>query len=42
MTIQLLIGLGATRKADLKLGDMRWSTLLDPEGNEFDVLAEAQ
>jgi len=36
-----LIGLGATKKADIELGSMRWTTLLDPEGNEFDVLAES-
>jgi hypothetical protein len=23
------------------MGSMRWTTLLDPEGNEFDVIAEA-
>jgi hypothetical protein len=34
-----LIGLGATRKADVETGGMRWSTLQDPEGNEFDVIA---
>lgn len=36
-----LVGLGATWVADIKLGDMRWTTLQDPEGNEFDVVAEA-
>jgi len=36
-----LVGLGATWKADLKLGSMRWTTPLDPEGYEFDVVAEA-
>ena len=36
-----LIGLGASRKDDIKMGSMRWTTLLDPEGNEFDVIAEA-
>ena len=35
-----LIGLGASRKADVEMGSMRWTTLLDPEGNEFDVIAE--
>ena len=39
--VERLVGLGATWKADLKLGSMRWTTLLDPEGNEFDVIAEA-
>ena len=36
-----LIGLGASRKADVTMGGMRWTTLSDPEGNEFDVIAEA-
>ena len=35
-----LTGLGASRKEDVKVGSMRWTTLLDPEGNEFDVIAE--
>jgi hypothetical protein len=39
--VERLVGLGATWKADLKLGSMRWTTLQDPEGNEFDVIAEA-
>ena len=38
--VERLVGLGATWKADLKPGTMRWTTLLDPEGNEFDVIAE--
>jgi hypothetical protein len=38
--VERLVGLGATWKADVKLGDLRWTTLLDPEGNEFDVAAE--
>ncbi|MET7567170.1 VOC family protein [Streptomyces sp. NPDC005492] len=36
-----LIGLGASRKEDIEMGSMRWTTLLDPEGNEFDLIAEA-
>ena len=39
--VERLIGLGASRKEDIKMGSMRWTTLLDPEGNEFDVIAEA-
>jgi hypothetical protein len=39
--VERLIGLGATRKEDVKVGSMRWTTLQDPEGNEFDVIAEA-
>ena len=40
--VERLLGLGATSKAEVKLGSMRWTTLLDPEGNEFDVIAEAE
>jgi hypothetical protein len=36
-----LIGLGATRKQETKTERKRWATLLDPEGNEFDVIAVA-
>jgi hypothetical protein len=36
-----LIGLGASLKDDIKTGSMRWTTLLDPEGNEFDVIGES-
>src|SRR6266700_615657 len=39
--VERLVGLGATWMADIKLGEMRWTTLQDPEGNEFDVIAEA-
>ena len=39
--VERLIGLGASRKADVEMGSMRWTTLLDPEDNEFDVIAES-
>lgn len=39
--VERLIGLGASRKADVEMGSMRWTTLQDPEGNEFDVIAGA-
>jgi hypothetical protein len=39
--VKRLVGLGATWKADVELGTIRWTTLLDPEGNEFDVTVEA-
>ena len=39
--VERLTGLGASRKEDIEMGSMRWTTLLDPEGNEFDVIAEA-
>ncbi len=36
--LERLTGLGATRLADLDEGGTRWTTLADPEGNEFDVV----
>jgi predicted enzyme related to lactoylglutathione lyase len=36
--LERLAGLGATRIADLDEGGTRWTTLADPEGNEFDVV----
>jgi hypothetical protein len=39
--VERLVSLGAIRKADVEMGSMRWITLQDPEGNEFDVIAEA-
>ncbi|TJZ95642.1 VOC family protein [Actinacidiphila oryziradicis] len=39
--VERLIGLGASRKGDVEMGSMRWTTLADPEGNEFDVIAAA-
>jgi hypothetical protein len=39
--VERLIGLGASRKNDITMGSMRWTTMQDPEGNEFDVIAEA-
>jgi Glyoxalase-like domain len=32
-----LIALGATRLGDGQLADIRWITMADPEGNEFDI-----
>jgi hypothetical protein len=34
-----LVGLGASSLNELTSGAARWSTLADPEGNEFDVIA---
>jgi hypothetical protein len=34
-----LVGLGATRLGDFDEEGFQWSTLADPEGNEFDVVA---
>jgi hypothetical protein len=39
--VERLVGLGASRKADIEMGTMRWATLQDPEGNEFDVIEAA-
>jgi predicted enzyme related to lactoylglutathione lyase len=36
-----LIGLGATKVNEVVKGDNRWTTLADPEGNEFDLLADS-
>jgi predicted enzyme related to lactoylglutathione lyase len=37
--VQRLIGLGASQLATYDEGGNRWTTLADPEGNEFDVVA---
>jgi predicted enzyme related to lactoylglutathione lyase len=34
-----LVGLGATKLNEVVSGDNRWTTLADPEGNEFDLIA---
>lgn len=35
-----VVKLGATRIADHEEGGTRWTTLADPEGNEFDIAQE--
>ena len=37
--VQRIIALGAKTAAEFDEGGFRWVTMLDPEGNEFDVLA---
>lgn len=37
--IERVVALGATRVADFDEFDTRWTTLRDPEGNEFDIAA---
>jgi hypothetical protein len=37
--VERILTLGATHLADVEEGGYRWSTLTDPEGNEFDVVA---
>ena len=39
--VSRLVGLGASRKEANERSSTRWATLLDPEGNEFDVIAVA-
>jgi catechol 2,3-dioxygenase-like lactoylglutathione lyase family enzyme len=34
-----LLSLGAARVNDVEQGGARWTTFLDPEGNEFDLVA---
>jgi len=35
-----LLSLGATRVTDASKGAARWTTFRDPEGNEFDLVAD--
>ncbi|WP_046317226.1 VOC family protein [Mycobacterium sp. UM_Kg1] len=37
--VERALGLGAARLADHADDGYRWSTLADPEGNEFDIVA---
>jgi predicted enzyme related to lactoylglutathione lyase len=37
--VDRILTLGATRLADIEEDGYRWTTLADPEGNEFDVVA---
>ena len=34
-----LLSLGASKLNEMSAGSARWTTLADPEGNEFDVIA---
>ena len=34
------IGLHDAARTDIEMGTMRWTTLQDPDGNEFDVIAQ--
>jgi len=38
--VERLRGLGATVVAERSLGDLRWTVMADPEGNEFCVAGE--
>jgi predicted enzyme related to lactoylglutathione lyase len=40
--IKRIVDLGATTRDEFDEGGIRWFTLLDPEGNEFDVAASAE
>jgi catechol 2,3-dioxygenase-like lactoylglutathione lyase family enzyme len=35
-----LLSLGATRVNDVEQGGAHWTTFLDPQGNEFDLIAD--
>jgi hypothetical protein len=39
--VDRIVALGASRLADVEEDGYRWTTLADPEGNEFDVVASA-
>ncbi len=38
--VDRVVALGATRIADFDQDGYRWTTLADPEGNEFDIVAQ--
>ena len=40
--VKRIVDLGATTQDQFDEGGYRWFTLLDPEGNEFDVVAAAE
>jgi predicted enzyme related to lactoylglutathione lyase len=40
--VQRVLTLGATHISDVEEGGYRWTTLADPEGNEFDIVAAPQ
>jgi predicted enzyme related to lactoylglutathione lyase len=40
--VQRVLTLGATHLRDVEEGGYQWSTLADPEGNEFDIVAAPQ
>jgi hypothetical protein len=37
--VDRLLGLGASKVNEMTPGGARWTTMADPEGNEFDVIA---
>jgi hypothetical protein len=39
LEVKRLLSLGATHVADIDEDGNRWTTLADPEGNEFDIIA---
>lgn len=40
--VKRIVELGATARAECDEGGYQWVTLLDPEGNEFDVVAAGE
>ena len=39
--VERALGLGASRIADFEEAGVKWTTLTDPEGNEFDIAVHA-
>jgi hypothetical protein len=39
--VDRLLQLGAKKADEHRDGDARWVTLMDPQGNEFDVIAQS-
>jgi hypothetical protein len=40
--VERLVRLGATRVADIEEDGAKWTTLTDPAGNEFDLVAQPE
>jgi predicted enzyme related to lactoylglutathione lyase len=40
--VERAVALGATRHGDFDEAGFRWTTLTDPEGNEFDIAFESE
>jgi len=40
--VKRIVDLGATMQEEFDEGGFRWFTLVDPQGNEFDVMASAE
>jgi hypothetical protein len=40
--VKRIVDLGATTQEEFDEGGYRWFTLVDPDGNEFDVMASVE